>query len=447
MNDKPVALLINPPIYDFALYDLYHRPYGLLRIGAWLADAGYRLEIIDALDPTDAASSQALGRPKRESNGTGKFHRQPVQFPHRIKIPDRRFARYGMLAQSLRGRIEESHPDVVLVSSGMTYWYGGVVEAVDTVKSIHPDTPVIVGGIYASLLPEHCKRVTHGDFVVAGNAGSELDKILGSLRLSVPSDPVGAQVLMAPEVWRGAGVLRLNEGCPFRCRYCASGLLCPDFSSHGPETVFEILKQMYEDLGIHHFAFYDDALLVDKERGLIPLLELVIASPMDVNLYVPNALHIRYLDEKTARLMKSAGFREIRLGYESSSETFHEDFDEKVASEELLDAIKILKVAGFSANKILVYLLAGLPGQRAVDVEESIRYTTSLGVRASLAEYSPVPGTELWESSVAASRYPIAEEPFFQNNSIFSMEWSGFTFDDLRRLKALTHELSPGTYD
>ena len=43
-------LLINPWIYDFAAYDLWSRPIGLLYIGGLLKANGYRISLINCLD-------------------------------------------------------------------------------------------------------------------------------------------------------------------------------------------------------------------------------------------------------------------------------------------------------------------------------------------------------------------------------------------------------------
>ena len=141
IRNKPKALLIYPPIYDFALYDLYLKPYGLLKIGKWLKDAGYSIRFINALDYKDKASIKSSGKPRRKKNGTGKFFRVSVSqddVPGKI---ERLFARYGILPESFREKIGMEKPDIVLISSGMTYWYKGVSEAVQTVKSIFPDVP------------------------------------------------------------------------------------------------------------------------------------------------------------------------------------------------------------------------------------------------------------------------------------------------------------------
>ena len=40
------------------------------------------------------------------------------------------------------------------------------------------------------------------------------------------------------------------------------------------------------------------------------------------------------------------------------------------------------------------------------------------------------------------SRYPLAEEPLFQNNSLFPMEWEGFSARDLSAIKNEVREIN-----
>ena len=443
--ERPVALLINPPVYDFALFDLFHKPLGLMRIGRWLERNGYSVHMVDALDINDERSAKSLGKPVRRPDGTGKFFRQPVALPPHVSGVERRYARYGIIDESLKRRLSEIHPDVVLITSGMTYWYPGVVEVSRLVKALYPKTPVLIGGVYASLLPDHCTAHTEADLVVSGPAETVLSDTLASFGLPSLTGIPGYEVLPLSEVWRGAGVIRLNSGCPLKCDYCASRLLCSRFKSGDPTAAFSAMSSLCEDCGVSTFAFYDDALLFEKEKALLPLLESIIDSPSKFALYTPNGLHIRWLDSPTAHLMKQSGFMEVRLGLESSSEEFHASHDNKTDVGNFQDAVESLRSAGFNGNQIVTYVLAGLPGQRVEEVEESIRFVSSAGAAASVAEYSPVPGTSLWSKSVTVSSFPIGEEPIYQSNSVFPMAWDGFTTKDLQRLKELSRELRPAT--
>ena len=242
-------------------------------------------------------------------------------------------------------------------------------------------------------------------------------------------------------VWRDGAVLRLNEGCPFHCDYCASHLISPRFCSGKVDQAVDMVHALYKRWGTRNFAFYDDALLVNKQEVLVPFLEDIIRLGLPLRFYNPNALHIRYLDEDILKLMMRAGFQEIRMGFESSDDSFHEKKDGKVTMSTFEAAVDAIKHSGFPAGRTAVYILACLPGQHWEEVEQSIRYAARFGLRCRIAQYSPVPGTALWEESLKASPLPLAEEPLYHNSTFLSMEWAGFTRGDLERLKRLTLEL------
>jgi hypothetical protein len=423
-------------------------------VEAWLRGGGWDTVCVNALDYDDPLSAALLGRPRRKADGTGKFFRTPLPAPGVLKTypfepgGERRFARYGLVREAFRARLKAasgaSAPDIILVTSGMTYWYEGVREAARVCRELYPHTPLIAGGLYASLMPEHCGLVTRAHAVVTGGRSADLAAWMRRFGLPPAPGEYPPFPFSASPVWKDAGVLRLNRGCPLECDYCASRLFFPRFEAGSARAAFHAFDA-FRRAGISNFAFYDDALLVHKEEVFMPFLEEVIESLGESGVcpprfYLPTAVHIQSLDERTARLMRRAGFQEIRMGFESSSGDFHKEHTPsgaKFRQEDFSACVRMLREAGFPEGSLSVYILAGLPGQRAEETEESIRRAASYGVRVRLAEFSPVPGSALWEKSVRLCRYPLEEEPLFHNNSFFPLEWEGFTRQDLRRLKAL----------
>jgi hypothetical protein len=116
--------------------------------------------------------------------------------------------------------------------------------------------------------------------------------------------------------------------------------------------------------------------------------------------------------------------------------------DRKIDPDAIAGSIDSLCSAGFGRRQILAYVLAGLPRQHRGEVEDSIRGVAAAGIQVQVAEFSPVPGTALWDSCVEHSRLPLAEEPLTHNNSLLPMEWEGLTRTDLEKLKSLARELS-----
>jgi radical SAM superfamily enzyme YgiQ (UPF0313 family) len=448
MNERePTALLIAPPIYDFALYDLFLKPYGLLRVGRWLSENGYKVRFLNALDYRESTTASRLGYPRRQANGTGKFFRRHIALPAQLTGIGRRYARYGIdpdvLGRQVESLVRDARPQIVLVGSGMTYWYPGVAEVVGLVHRVAPNVPVVVGGVYATLCPRHCRSATGADFVAEGSAEAGLLPVLETLGLPAPRGPVSGPPLWDP-VFEDAAVLRLNAGCPMECDYCASRLLSDRFVPGSGEKLAARVDEYFHRLGTRVFAFYDDALLVHRE-GLRAFLDALLSrhSESRFRFYLPNAVHLVHLDVDTARLMRRAGFQELRFGFESSSESFHQAHDRKTSWDTAAAAVAAAREAGFSGMDLAGYVLAGLPRQPAAEVEQSIRDVSALGVRARIAQYSPVPGTPLWQESVRASRYPIDTEPLYQNSTYLPLEWEGFTRRDLDRLKELARSLQP----
>ena len=80
-------------------------------------------------------------------------------------------------------------------------------------------------------------------------------------------------------------------------------------------------------------------------------------------------------------------------------------------------------------------LMGELPGQRTEEVEKSITFVGQAGAKPILVEYSPIPGTPLFEKAKKMSPFDIGNEPLFHNNSILPCQWEGFTWGDFRRLK------------
>jgi radical SAM superfamily enzyme YgiQ (UPF0313 family) len=437
----PTALLIQPPVYDFALYDLFFKPYGLLRIGRWLETSGWQVRYLNALDYRDPATNAVLGAPRRNPDGTGKFPKREAVKPRALRDVPRRYSRYGILPQEMERRIALVQPDLVLLTSQMTYWYPGVAEAAAAARRSAPQAPLAVGGVYAALMPEHCRGVTGADAVFAGRVEKEFPAFCRREGLPEPRGPLPGEPLMRPGIWEEAAVVRLNRGCPYSCDYCASSLLEPGFAAREPEELFGDLERLHRRYGTRNVAFYDDALLVNKEQGLLPLLEMVIRSGMELSFYTPNAVHLREVDAETAQLMHRAGFQEVRLGYETADEEFHRRRDRKYTQAEVHPAISALKAAGFSGRSLVLYVLAGLPGQAPFEVEETIRRASAYGARVSVAEYSPVPGTAMWAESVRESRYDLEAEPLYHNNTLFPLDRPGFDRRELERLKRLSRVL------
>jgi len=434
----PRALLVQPPIYDFALYDLFHQPFGLMRLGRWLENSGYHVELLDCLDPVP---------PGRVHAGRGRFLRQVVDRPPSLREVDRDFARYGASEEKVREQIREADPDVVMVTTGMTYWYPGVAEIGRLVGEVQGDLPLLAGGIYATLLPDHCAEQLGTDLVVRGSA----DAALGDMLVGLGLPELQGELPYLPSVelressgrLRKAAAIRLQEGCPQRCAYCASPIISPHFHAGDPAALVEHIAELHGRFGILAFAFYDDALLHQPDRGLRPLLDGILNrfGHRKLEFYLPNAVHLDSITDDLAGLMYASGFTEIRFGLESTDSVFHSTLDTKLLPDRVAGAVRSLVRAGFTGNRITAYILIGLPGQEFATVRRTLGEVARLGINVSIAEYSPVPGTPLYAAALESSGLDLDGEPLLHNNSVFPLLSGQITDAQLREIRSAVRSI------
>ena len=133
---SPHILLINPWITDFAAYNFWIKPHGLLSIASFLRDNGFKITFVDCLDSTV----------KRKKYGDGKFRKIEIEKPRPLKSVPRKYSQYGISEELFRGKLSDiEKPDLIGITSGMTYWYPGVFKAIRIVKESFKKVPILLG--------------------------------------------------------------------------------------------------------------------------------------------------------------------------------------------------------------------------------------------------------------------------------------------------------------
>ena len=208
---RPSLLLLNPWIYDFAAYDFFARPLGLLYLAGLLEARGFEVHLLDC-----------LGTPRARPGpfGTGRYPKEILPTPPPLQDIPRRYGRYGISEPEFLAQLARlPRPGVILVTSLMTYWYPGVAEAIRLARRRFPGTPVILGGIYATLCPDHARRHSGADLVVTGPGEAALLGHLEEFFRGYPGKPGSFPKIM--EIYpRRVGVRRrissARKSRPFR---------------------------------------------------------------------------------------------------------------------------------------------------------------------------------------------------------------------------------------
>jgi len=450
VSAAPKILLVNPPIYDFAAYDFWLRPYGLLSIAGYLRGrAEFTLfDYLDRLHPFYATRKEI----KNDQWGRGRFYFEKIPNPDCLNDIPRLFRRFG-LPRKIFQEFLATHRgyDFVFIGTVMTYWYPGVREVIEDIRRAIPAAKIIMGGNYVTLCHSHAENLG-ADLLIEGN------------NLEPVWDFVGLKPdLSQPGFWEAydklsVGVLKLSDGCPFECTYCLVPKVYGKFRPRSLERSLAELEFLVK-LGVKNVAFYDDALLFDAKNVLVPFFnEVIVARPSwpcshglearateGVNFHSPNAINARFVTKELADLMVRAGFKCFYLGFESTSKDWQQQTGSKVFSEELAEAVANLKLAlrlysgqaGAEHNNITAYQILGHPKTDIADLEESMRFVNRLGIRGMLADFSPIPGTPDGE---LCRKWVDMDEPLMHNKTAFPVILLGF--DESNRLKDLQRQLN-----
>ncbi len=419
MKDNLSILLVNPPIYDFAAYDFWLKPLGMLTAAGKIADADFQL--FDFLDRTHFFYSD---KPKFTNDkwGRGSFYSEIIHKPEVFKKIPRKFCRFGLPKDFFIKFLKANAPcDYVFIQTVMTYWYLGYKEVIDTVKTYWPQAKIVLGGPYTKICPEHARSIG-ADFIFN-------DEIPLSM---IEDNPPLWNLYENPET----AAMKITQGCPFKCTYCTVPIFNKGFTARPYEKIIDEFNFIIS-LGVKNIAFYDDALLYKADEVIEPFMRYVIDNKIKINFHTPNALNARFIDAELADLLVRAGFKSFYLGFESSEEEFQKQTGAKIFDREFSEAVKNLVMAGAEKRSITAYLIIGHPKFEIQNVEDSMKYVNSLGVRAMLADFSPIP---VVADSKLCEKYVDMSEPLMHNKTVFPILVYGD--DKVNRIKDLCRSLN-----
>ncbi len=426
----PHILLYQPAIHDFAAYDFWYRPLGLLTLATVLREMGCTLSLLDCLDRHHPVLSElTFDRPAGREDGTGKFYRQIIDKPEILSFVPRHYARYGLSPEAVEHLLSsQPEPDLILVSSTMTYWYPAVEEGVNHLRRVFPGVPLWLGGIYATLCPDHARETIQPTRLVLGEGIAAVLEWArehgGDYRSLAQTDPCHIRPAwdLVPHLETMA--LRTSIGCPFRCSVCASHRLGSQYRRRSPDEVLsEMDCWMEQRTELRHVCIYDDAFLLQPAQHARPLLNEWARRFPDIRLHLPNGIHPRKVDQELADSMAAAHVDTVRLSFETVDPVRQRDMDSKVNGTDLEDALCCLERAGYPRFHIGVYVLMGLADQDLTEVLNSVRFVHDRGAQVQLASFSPIPGTREYEKAVGMGLLRENTDPVLCNNSIFPL-WS-----------------------
>ena len=305
------------------------------------------------------------------------------------------------------------------------------------VRQLHPDVPIVWGGIHSTLLPVQTLENSCVDVIVAGEGESTFQELVKAMEAGRPlshvrgiwyrengqsrftghrpfvdfdAQPPLSYDLIEMDRYRRRLFDRdhisftSSRGCTFNCAFCwEPAMNSRKWRAMAPETVLEHLKRMIRDYGVRGFLFTDDNFFVDMDRAHC-ILEKIVREDLKISI---GKLQIRadticMMDRDFLQLLVRAGVRRLHIGVESGSERLLRLLKKGETTEQIIKANLIL--ASYPMVPLYLFMM-GLPTETPEEFAQSVRLAvrlTSENPRAvkTFNIYTPYPGTELYRLCV-----------------------------------------------
>jgi len=245
------------------------------------------------------------------------------------------------------------YPSQIKITSLFTYWANYVWESVRFYKENYPKAKVIVGGIYASLMPEHCKKSGCDEVFIGVHKGAE--------KCEPAYDLVDVDYQ----------IVHTSRGCTRRCKFCGTWKIEPKFTYK---------KSIKEEISSNRIIFYDNNLLANPYiKGI--LKELMNTSHNGRVVYSESQCGIdgRLLTPELAKLLKKARFLNPRIAWD------HGYNQRKTIKKQ----INMLVDAGYPAKDIYVFMIYNYD-QDYYEMLKKLKQCKKWGVQIADCRYRPL---------------------------------------------------------
>ena len=275
----------------------------------------------------------------------------------------------GHKVKLVRGNVNRKDirfkPNEIFITSLFTYWSKYVKESVAHYNKLYPESKIVVGGIYASLMPSHCKKYTGCDEVFKGihkEAEEYAQKNGPAYDLVNNGSTIDYQIIHG------------SRGCFRKCEFCGTWRIEPKFTYK--DSILSEIKS-------NKLVFYDNNLL--KNPNIDNLLAELVDFRYDNRPVIcesQSGFDGRLLTLERARLLKTARFKTPRIAWDWA-------FDQNKSIKKQIDT---LVKAGYPPKEIYVFMLYNwkMPFK---EMEKKRKKCWKWGVQISDCRYRPLTQT------------------------------------------------------
>ena len=422
--------LINPPERILNRTHQHYLPFALLHLAAYAEEHGISTDIIDV----KPEKTYLDGIKNRIADYLYHGRKGPSGISSRL---------YDFTMSEIVRHTASSSPSLLGISC-MSAEYGSVIKLASILKE-KLKVPVVVGGIHASLYPEHfIHDKSPVDFVVIGEGEEalvELANYLKSGRLDYDNIPGIAYLKNGAYQRTGIRTIRndlstslisaygkidmefysrphtcvtrhvrisgvqvfTSRGCPYDCTFCSNAVIRRLNKWSKPiryrpiKGIIEEIKFLKDVYHIDGFYIMDDTFCIDRKYvnefcNVLKNARLGLAWGAETR--------ANLVDEELMLKMKNAGLVQLDVGVESGSDRMLKEIRKGITAKDTLD---IFSLAHKHKLRTFASIIINLPDETLEDLQETIDLLEKIRPSSgTIGTTIPLPKTELFDKYFAS---------------------------------------------
>jgi anaerobic magnesium-protoporphyrin IX monomethyl ester cyclase len=333
--------------------------------------------------------------------------------------------------RDLEEKIRREKPDVVGISVICTAFIYDGMNAASLIKSISPQTKIIMGGEHPSFMAEETLRdcpaidfigvgegeVTLTEFLRTVEKKGDFSKVLGLAYLDekgkfvytgdrpfiedLDTLPMPAYHLAKmdhpyvelPSEGRHGLVVNFSRGCTFDCTFCSeSAFYKKTWRKRSPKRIADELEFLKEKYDRRIFYVGDNTFNVTREQGK-GFIEEMLKRKTGQHFWLQSRADLILRDEDLLDGYREAGVYQFMMGLEYHSDAVLKDIQKRLTVEQARSAMQLLK-----KHKLMVMatLLIGHWEETEKDRTDFFNFFKKYVDHFGLNVVTPVPGTPLF---------------------------------------------------
>jgi anaerobic magnesium-protoporphyrin IX monomethyl ester cyclase len=221
----------------------------------------------------------------------------------------------------------------------------------------------------------------------------------------LPGFPEGYHLPLFSFRKRYGATMITSRGCPYTCSYCDRTVYERLYKYNSSEYVWDHMRRLRDEFGVHHINFYDDLFTASRKR-VLHLCETLKSKPLGMEFNC--AIRVGHTDDELLKALRDAGCLQMSMGIESADQAMMDRHKTGVTLEAVRETTDRIHDFGMRAKALLI---CGLPGETPETIKTTFEFVNSMDFdEMNLTKFTPFHGAPMWHECASGDEGKFHED-------------------------------------